>query len=253
VALVLICASACTPAKHSFGFGGGGTSVATGSGSAGTTSATDTLGTGGATGGASSTTASGGSTTGSGGAATGSGGSTTGSGGAPLDGGPPVGACGNDGDIQQIEHHPMLTDVDQCSVDHFSDPAAIGACVMAADGTSGACSDCYAGLAQCTLQSCLSQCLVSPGSSACVSCALTSCGGAWNACSGLRACAADADCGAVPCVNGACADHCADGQRNADESDADCGGTVCGRCPSFKACTVNEDCQSQNCFSGICL
>jgi hypothetical protein len=44
---------------------------------------------------------------------------------------------------------------------------------------------------------------------------------------------------------------CADGVRNGDETDVDCGGT-CPRCAVGKTCATRDDCASARCASGVC-
>lgn len=44
---------------------------------------------------------------------------------------------------------------------------------------------------------------------------------------------------------------CADGVRNGDEVDVDCG-AECGLCVAGKKCTVNESCGSNLCDQGVC-
>ena len=46
---------------------------------------------------------------------------------------------------------------------------------------------------------------------------------------------------------------CADGVRNGDESDIDCGGSVCTRCALGKSCTRPADCASGACDAGECV
>lgn len=47
---------------------------------------------------------------------------------------------------------------------------------------------------------------------------------------------------------------CADGVRNQDESDVDCGGSVCAsRCPLAASCAGNTDCASSLCDQGVCV
>jgi len=48
--------------------------------------------------------------------------------------------------------------------------------------------------------------------------------------------------------------NCNDKIKNGDETDVDCGGTVCLKCPPGKACNVGmTDCMSGNCANGTCL
>ena len=44
----------------------------------------------------------------------------------------------------------------------------------------------------------------------------------------------------------------ANGQRDADESDVDCGGSITPKCGSGAICTVDLNCASALCASGIC-
>lgn len=44
---------------------------------------------------------------------------------------------------------------------------------------------------------------------------------------------------------------CSDGQRNGDETAADCGGS-CGACGNGLACAAASDCQSGRCAAGVC-
>ncbi|WAS94274.1 fibrinogen-like YCDxxxxGGGW domain-containing protein [Nannocystis punicea] len=45
---------------------------------------------------------------------------------------------------------------------------------------------------------------------------------------------------------------CADGEKNNEETDVDCGGGTCGPCDSDAACVDNSDCKSGNCDAGTC-
>jgi hypothetical protein len=45
---------------------------------------------------------------------------------------------------------------------------------------------------------------------------------------------------------------CTDGVKDANETDTDCGGSVCATCASGKACLANFDCQSKMCTMGVC-
>jgi hypothetical protein len=66
-------------------------------------------------------------------------------------------------------------------------------------------------------------------------------------------CFADASCSSGVCKSGACAfPSCADGQRNGNESDIDCGGDRCGKCPNGLTCAIASDCQSGKCLAGTC-
>jgi hypothetical protein len=41
--------------------------------------------------------------------------------------------------------------------------------------------------------------------------------------------------------------HCSTGQKDGDETDVDCGGSVCGACQAGKACTQKSDCAQGTC------
>ena len=57
---------------------------------------------------------------------------------------------------------------------------------------------------------------------------------------------------AFSCSNGLGCDNCFDGIKNQDETDIDCGGTLCDPCPDGKSCLVNSDCLSNFCNGGVC-
>jgi len=62
---------------------------------------------------------------------------------------------------------------------------------------------------------------------------------------------------AQPCAAGALASsqvvqQCANGVRNAEESDVDCGGRACARCAVGQSCLVASDCESSVCSRGVC-
>src|SRR5690242_7027322 len=46
---------------------------------------------------------------------------------------------------------------------------------------------------------------------------------------------------------------CADGVRDQDESDVDCGGALCAACSSGKSCATDGDCVSGLCLMGACV
>ncbi len=66
-------------------------------------------------------------------------------------------------------------------------------------------------------------------------------------------CLADADCGSSSChpKSHTCVfPSCMDGARNGDETDEDCGGTVCGAtCMTGQACSADGDCVSLHCVT----
>ncbi len=45
---------------------------------------------------------------------------------------------------------------------------------------------------------------------------------------------------------------CADGRKNQDETDIDCGGSACGKCATERSCSFNSDCEGDFCYQGIC-
>ncbi len=45
---------------------------------------------------------------------------------------------------------------------------------------------------------------------------------------------------------------CTDGIQNQDETDVDCGGTVCPKCDKNENCTKNSDCKTNYCKNGVC-
>lgn len=53
------------------------------------------------------------------------------------------------------------------------------------------------------------------------------------------------------CDMGMCVpESCMDMMQNGDETDVDCGGTMCGGCPFMDNCLVDGDCDSNNCVGG---
>ena len=46
---------------------------------------------------------------------------------------------------------------------------------------------------------------------------------------------------------------CMDSRRNQDETDIDCGGTICGACPIRSMCLVDTDCTMGRCPAGFCV
>ena len=45
---------------------------------------------------------------------------------------------------------------------------------------------------------------------------------------------------------------CTDTFQNKDETDVDCGGTICSPCDLGQSCSINNDCVSNNCDAGTC-
>lgn len=71
---------------------------------------------------------------------------------------------------------------------------------------------------------------------------------------GLR-CLEDRDCKNDSCVDNVCADPtCTDKDLNQDETDVDCGGTVCGAtCDLGERCLLDTDCESGACKGKLCV
>ncbi len=74
-----------------------------------------------------------------------------------------------------------------------------------------------------------------------------------NGVCGAATCTDDTQCNGGTCdtSNGTCI-SCADGIKNGNESDVDCGGTCSNKCDAGKACTVNTDCANSDCKNGFC-
>ena len=55
------------------------------------------------------------------------------------------------------------------------------------------------------------------------------------------------------CVKGSCLPiHCSNGTKDPGETDVDCGGTSCLRCPPNKVCATYKDCATSVCVAGVC-
>jgi len=69
-----------------------------------------------------------------------------------------------------------------------------------------------------------------------------------------RSCQDDDECLSLICRDGCCAEAtCSDGVANGDETEADCGGSECPRCPDGVECSSGADCTSGSCSaSGQC-
>ncbi|MBI2389250.1 MAG: hypothetical protein HYV09_06515 [Deltaproteobacteria bacterium] len=61
-----------------------------------------------------------------------------------------------------------------------------------------------------------------------------------------------ADTGIVDTAPEAPAPTCTDGSKNGGETDVDCGGGTCPKCPTGKSCGGVADCESAVCTSGVC-
>lgn len=79
------------------------------------------------------------------------------------------------------------------------------------------------------------------------------CGGSCSPCGADGVCRVDADCESGVCLstspttNRCSQADCSDGERNARETDVDCGGPDCPACPDEKVCRVAADCASHVC------
>jgi hypothetical protein len=68
-----------------------------------------------------------------------------------------------------------------------------------------------------------------------------------------KACLGPPDCASGLCRDDVCRDIApADGVKNGDETDVDCGGTKAPACTDNKGCLVGPDCTSSVCVGGIC-
>ncbi|MEA2753618.1 MAG: hypothetical protein QOI41_7761 [Myxococcales bacterium] len=66
-------------------------------------------------------------------------------------------------------------------------------------------------------------------------------------------CEGPPDCASGLCRDSVCHDVVpADGTKNGDETDVDCGGTMSPACPDNKGCLIAADCTSSVCTGGIC-
>lgn len=87
----------------------------------------------------------------------------------------------------------------------------------------------------------------------------TDCGGGTTSnclkCTAMKTCSNGmADCWSGLCLGGKCSPAgCADGVRNGDETDTDCGGVNCGNlCKDGLACILSSDCESKVCMGNVC-
>jgi hypothetical protein len=81
-------------------------------------------------------------------------------------------------------------------------------------------------------------------------------GGACAGCADAETCERDRDCISGVCSQGTCGKaDCADGRRNGNESDVDCGGSCVAesrRCSLDQLCASGSDCDSGVCTGGSC-
>jgi len=82
------------------------------------------------------------------------------------------------------------------------------------------------------------------------------CGGrTGNPCGDGAACTTGTDCQSGFCTASVCAappPTCTDGAKDGQETDVDCGGTVCAPCDPGKACVRPVDCTSDVCTASVC-
>jgi hypothetical protein len=72
-------------------------------------------------------------------------------------------------------------------------------------------------------------------------------------CGANKACKGAPDCASGLCRDNLCHDVApADGVKNGDETDVDCGGTKAPACGDNKGCVIAPDCTSSVCVAGIC-
>ncbi len=69
-----------------------------------------------------------------------------------------------------------------------------------------------------------------------------------------QTCIVDSDCvQGSNCINGRCAiPSCNDLIKDQDETDIDCGGSICKKCENGMSCIINADCKSNYCSGNIC-
>lgn len=66
-------------------------------------------------------------------------------------------------------------------------------------------------------------------------------------------CLSNADCPGGVCFKEQCVSaQCSDGQTNGGETDVDCGGPQCSKCPPGAKCGADADCNSLTCQGGLC-
>ncbi len=125
----------------------------------------------------------------------------------------------------------------------------LAGCTAGADCTSGICN---VGKGACVSSTC--QDGVLDGSETAIDCGGGTCAG----CTVGQACKVGSD-----CASGACevttlvcvANHCSDGVKDGDESDLDCGGSLCAPCATGLGCAVDTDCQTGACdtSAAVCI
>ena len=79
------------------------------------------------------------------------------------------------------------------------------------------------------------------------------CGRLTTLCEEGRQCEGAPDCSSALCRDGVCkVVDPADGAKNGDETDVDCGGTRSPACADLKGCISSIDCKSGVCKLGVC-
>jgi hypothetical protein len=136
-----------------------------------------------------------------------------------------------------------LNPADGCEVNIDSDASHCGACNNSCNGSS-----------VCTASVCSVTCddsILNQDETD------TDCGGATcTACAAGQNCFFGSDCLSGSCDAGTStcnAATCSDGLLNQDETDVDCGGSICSGCSNGDACILNSDCVSNSCASNVCV
>ena len=82
---------------------------------------------------------------------------------------------------------------------------------------------------------------------------VSTCGRLTTPCNSGEKCAGAPDCASAFCFDGLCKTTApADGVKNGDETDVDCGGSNAPACANLKNCAVKADCTSGVCTNKIC-
>jgi hypothetical protein len=81
------------------------------------------------------------------------------------------------------------------------------------------------------------------------------CGASGPLCPNGERCTTASECESGACSSGVCSPpppSCTDGVKDGQETDIDCGGSLCPACGTGKSCDVAKDCVSQVCTAGGC-
>lgn len=79
-----------------------------------------------------------------------------------------------------------------------------------------------------------------------------------GACTAANQCCTPTTCAALGLTCGSAPDGCGgmldcnDGVKNGTETDVDCGGAACAKCPQGKHCGATSDCTTSPCVDGVC-